>query len=64
MSAYGVLPLAGDGAVLTVTVEGLAGTGRVKPFELSAVANEGAIPLRTQGRSPVPPKGTPRVGDR
>ena len=64
ISTYGVSPLAGNGAVLIVTVEGLAGRGPARAFELSAVANEGAIPLRIRGRAPATPKGTPRVGDR
>jgi hypothetical protein len=54
ISAYGVSPLAGDGAVLNVTVEARAGTGRDTQLELSAAANEGAIPLRVQQRNKAP----------
>jgi hypothetical protein len=57
ISTYGVSPLAGTGAVLTVTVEGRTGKGRAIPLGLSAVANEGAIPLRVEQRSAVSPKG-------
>ena len=64
ISAYGVTPLGGDGAVLIVTVEGLAGNGRMQPFELSAVANEGAIPLRTRAQARALPLGPSKVGDR
>ncbi|HJQ97499.1 MAG TPA: dockerin type I repeat-containing protein, partial [Candidatus Polarisedimenticolaceae bacterium] len=46
IAAYGILPLAGNGAVLTVTVEGAAAAGWARPLELRAVANEGRIPLR------------------
>jgi hypothetical protein len=53
ISAYGVSPLAGNGAVLTVTVEGRAVSGRPMQLELSAAANEGAIPLRVQQKSSV-----------
>jgi hypothetical protein len=54
ISAYGVSPLAGTGAVLTVTVEGVAATGRAVQLDLSAVANEGAIPLRVKQQSRIP----------
>jgi hypothetical protein len=54
ISTYGLTPLAGGGAVLTVTVEGLAGRGSAVPLELTAVANEGAIPLRVQPRVGAP----------
>jgi hypothetical protein len=56
ISTYGVAPLAGTGAVLTVTVEGRAGKGRAIPLGLSAVANEGAIPLSVLKRSVASPK--------
>jgi hypothetical protein len=56
ISTYGVTPLAGTGAVLTVTVEGRAGKGRAIPLGLSAVANEGAIPLSVLKRSGASPK--------
>ena len=45
ISAYGVTPLRGDGQVLTVTIEGRAAGGRAAPLTLSAIANEGSIPL-------------------
>ena len=54
ITAYCLTPLAGDGAVLTVTVEGRAGGGRSLPLTLSAEANEGAIPLVVRSRVKTP----------
>jgi hypothetical protein len=54
IAAYGVLPLAGSGPVLTVTVEALRNVGREEPMGISGVANEGRIPLRVQGPDPWP----------
>jgi hypothetical protein len=54
IAAYGVLPLAGSGAVLTVTIEGVKATGARLPLTVSGQANEGAIPLRVQERVQTP----------
>jgi hypothetical protein len=54
IAAYGVLPLAGTGAVLTVTIEGVRTTGAKVPLTVSGRANEGAIPLLVQERVPAP----------
>jgi hypothetical protein len=50
ISAYGLAPLHGAGQVLTVTIEGRAEGGRIAPLGLSAVANEGTIPLVVKPR--------------
>ena len=47
ISAYGVLPLTGNGSVLTVTIEGVKDAGRQLPLTMTGTANEGGIPLRT-----------------
>jgi hypothetical protein len=55
IAAYGVLPLAGSGPVLTVTVEALKTVGRQAPLTVSGQANEGTIPLAViQGRRQSP----------
>jgi hypothetical protein len=48
ISAYGVAPLAGSGTFLKVTVEATGRLGARAPFEVSAQANEGAIPVVTK----------------
>jgi len=51
IAAYDVVPLAGSGPVLTVTVEALSDArGRVPPA-IGGTANEGAIPLRVRARA-------------
>jgi hypothetical protein len=56
IAAYGLLPLAGSGPVLTVTVEGVRATGARVPLTVSGQANEGAIPLRILERAQGPVK--------
>jgi hypothetical protein len=48
LAAFGLTPLAGSGAVLTVTVEGRAGAAPVKLLRIAGTANEGRIPLRSR----------------
>jgi hypothetical protein len=50
ISTYGISPLHGDGQVLTVTVEGRGSGTKTRPLVLSAVANEGSIPLVVKPR--------------
>jgi hypothetical protein len=45
IAAYGVTPLAGSGAVLTITLEARTNVSGRVPLTVSGVANEGKIPL-------------------
>ncbi len=55
LAAYGVLPLSGSGPLLTVTVQALTDVPRRAPLTVTAVANEGRVPLRVRQRpSPAP----------
>lgn len=60
IGAYGVLPLAGSGSVLTITVEALKETGPRAPMTVRGQANEGQIPLRTQIRIEAPSRNQAR----
>jgi len=57
IAAYGLTPLSGSGAVLTVTVEALRNTGSGDAPSIGGMANEGSIPLTTNGRNGGPRKG-------
>jgi len=54
IAAYGVLPLSGSGAVLSVTVEARAPLGLKVPLRVRGEANEGGIPLVGAGQGSAP----------
>jgi hypothetical protein len=54
IAAYGYAALSGSGSILTVTVEALKNTGNDSPLAVGGTANEGAIPLRVNGRAGAP----------
>jgi len=57
VALYGLLPLAGSGTLLSITVEALEEVSRRLPISVNGEANEGGIPLRIEHRAMT---GTPR----
>jgi predicted ATP-dependent Lon-type protease len=52
VALYGLLPLAGSGTLLSVTVEALEDVSRRLAISIDAEANEGVIPVRVRHRAP------------
>ena len=48
LAVYGVTPLSGSGPLLTVTLEALTNASVQAPLKLTALANEGRIPVRAR----------------
>ena len=65
VAMYGLLPLEGSGALLSVTVAAVCDLERGSTLELDAELNEGRIPLRVVNRTPRgprPERRSPRAG--